>query len=392
VRVAISAYACDPGSGSERGAGWAWASGAARAGHAVTLFTTPSAADRIRRQIGEDDLDIELRLIPAPHVPRLPGQVSVRARYARWQRRLRDHVLAAHRQRPFHVAHHLTWAADWMPVGIVGLPDLPSVLGPVGGAGHVPLPLWRWLGPRGIRQELLRLCFVEPLRITVGVRAASRASVLVAQNEVVARRFCRRANVIKVEPNIALDLPTVGVEGLGTGAPKAVFVGNLIPLKGGRLALDALRRASRWKLDFYGDGPELAELEKLVWTYGLHDRVSFRGRRSRVEALSALIESDALLLPSMHDAAGWAVGEALALGTPVVALNVAGTATVLREEGIEGVAPNRQAAESLAAHLNGIPVGTKRTPSTRWDESRIPALLDEWYTLAASGGNSLHGA
>jgi glycosyltransferase involved in cell wall biosynthesis len=91
-----------------------------------------------------------------------------------------------------------------------------------------------------------------------------------------------------------------------------------------------------------------------------------------------MAEADALLLPTMHDSGPWTVAEAVSLGCPVVALDRGGPA--LLTGGATLVAPGpgvaRRVAEALVA-LDGRPAA-----SPRWSAARLPALVDDWYSLA----------
>src|SRR5262249_19636787 len=66
-----------------------------------------------------------------------------------------------------------------------------------------------------------------------------------------------------------------------------------------------------------GDGPERAKLEEFVDRNGLKDRVRLLGHREDVPELLALC--DLFVLPSLHEALGLSVLEAMSAGKPVIA-------------------------------------------------------------------------
>jgi glycosyltransferase involved in cell wall biosynthesis len=168
-----------------------------------------------------------------------------------------------------------------------------------------------------------------------------------------------------------------------TDTRRAVFLGRLVALKGPRLAIAALARpsAAAWSLDLYGEGPEHMSLRRFAARLGVTHRVNFKGHRPRREAMVALSSADALLLPSMHDQAGWAVAEALSLGCPVVCLDRGGPAVLVGPgEGVK-VRVRGAVVEELAAALGQL--SGRIDPVTRWSEERLPARLVEWYRLAA---------
>jgi glycosyltransferase involved in cell wall biosynthesis len=235
---------------------------------------------------------------------------------------------------------------------------------------------------------LVRELATRAARSLFGRFTARRAAVLLAQNHDVARAFAG-ARQVDVEPNTAIrrqDLPVCRQSHpeRPAGQPRrAVFLGRLVALKGPRLAIAVLARpeAAAWSLDFYGGGRQLASLRRYAERCGVADRVTFKGQRPRTEAMAALCSADALLFPSMHDQAPWAVAEALSLGCPVVCLDRGGPAVLVGPgEGVK-VQVGKTVVDELAralAELDGRVV-----PMGRWTEDRLPDRLIGWYRQAA---------
>jgi glycosyltransferase involved in cell wall biosynthesis len=389
MRVLISAYACEPGRGSEPGAGWAWARAAAER-HEVWLLTRTDFAASIERTLAaEPGLRKHLHLVPldlpAWLVQRRRGEVGDRWYYPMWQVAAWRVASILHRQVHFDVAHHLTFGSDSMPAGVAWLRGLPLVWGPVGGSGGPPWRLWRWLGWRGFLFEVSREVGTRTNRRLFGRPVARRAALVVAQNNDVAHAF-RAARRVVVEPHIAVEgMSTSRVDGRRAGR-RAVFVARLVPWKGARLAVACLARpaAAGWHLDLYGTGPDADNVRRLADRLGVADRVTFKGQHPRTEVLAALDTADALLFPSMHDSAGWAVAEALSRGCPVVCLDRGGPAVLVGPgEGVR-VPVRGDVVGELAHALASLP--GRIPPSDRWAPARIPGLVTSWYEQTAGKG------
>ncbi len=388
LKIVMSAYGCDPSGGSEPGAGWGFAVAAAR--HAsVWVFAHPRWEPAISAVLEKDE-DLAAHLHPVyaalgPTLTRLRRRpADVYWYYFFWQHKLGKLAEDLHREVGFDVAHHVTFANDWMPVGLARLRDVPLIWGPVGAASRMPIwRLRRWLGRRGVAVEVVRLAATEAIRRVYGDPVARRAWLVVAQNESVARRFAFAPNVI-VEPNCALDPVPETTGANGSGHKTALFVGRLIHWKGVRLTLDVLAHplARDWHLTFVGEGPERAELERLAHELGVADRVEFTGHLPRDEVLAGYATADALLFPSFRDAAGWVVAEASSAGCPVVCLPLGGPPTLAHVNGF--VAPvEGDLVENLARQL--VLAGAEGgTPHQRWARDRLPGLVDEWYQAAYS--------
>lgn len=113
-----------------------------------------------------------------------------------------------------------------------------------------------------------------------------------------------------------------------------VVAGRLSSEKGVDLAIRAFeaycRRSLRdTRLCIVGDGPDRAKLVEMRDALGLHDKVVFTGhRRDMVPVYSA---SDVILMPSITESFGLALGEAMACGCVAVASRVGGTSEVLTD-------------------------------------------------------------
>jgi glycosyltransferase involved in cell wall biosynthesis len=304
-----------------------------------------------------------------------------------WQASLARVVTRLHRRAPFDVGHHVTLSTDWVPSGLAFVPDLPLVWGPLGGSERVPAACRPYLGWRGRLTEALRILGTTPVRALLAGPAARRSTLLVAQNADEARSLERYGRPVQVRPNVFLDSSFPSPEGepaAASGRPRrAVFVGRLLAWKGVHLALATMAQegARDWVLDVYGEGPERGRLARAVSAAGLQDRVRLLGRRPRDEVRTALALADALLFPSTREAAGWVVAEAMAVGCPVVCLDVAGPPLIAGTSGV-AVPPGPALPASLALALDKATDLPRRV--VRWDESELPELLTRWYESAAS--------
>lgn len=380
----MSAYACEPGRGSEPGAGWAWACAATR-DHDVWVLTHPTNAASIDAALAQDPRLAE-RLHPV-YLQNARWARPLRRRgptrflyYLIWQlTRCRREARRLHEVVRFDIAHHITYASDWMPAGVSGLPGVPLVWGPVGGSSTTgDARIWAMLGFRAFIVEALRAVVLGAARVLIGRPLARRASIVLGQNADVADALAP-ARVI-VQPNVALGIHRhTSPRPDGAGSRTAVYAGRLIAWKGLRLALRALRRpeASSWRLEIYGDGPQRRQLQQLTHRWGLSTRVRFHGSCPREEVLDALEAADVFVFPSLHDSAGWSVAEAMAVGCPVVCLGSGGPPSLVGPgDGIvvplEGDIVGRIASALEEARM-------LRPRQAQWSARRLPELLNELY-------------
>jgi len=103
-------------------------------------------------------------------------------------------------------------------------------------------------------------------------------------------------------------------------------------------------------LQFVGDGPLRGDVEQLVDSLGLRDRVSFLGEREDVPEL--LAQASCCLLATHYEGCSLAVLEAMAAGLPVVATRVGGMAEIV-SEGATGLLVD-PAPASIARALDAL--------------------------------------
>ena len=367
--------------------GWAMLCAAARQ-HEVVLLTRSGAAEEIRRDLaGEGVASVDVVAIASvPWLSRYEGRLGLgHLEYLIWQ--YRAWQVARHLQRDVDVAHHVTFANDWLPCALHFLDQVPVVWGPVGGSAPVPWRLIRYLSVQGVVRELAREVMTRPVRAMTVRLVRHRRCLVVGVNNHTSDRFAASGIPTVVEPHVAMPPatprePVQALDDEAEGSRRAIFAARLSSWKGPYLALRTLALLpAQWHLDFYGVGTELRGLRRRARRLGLDDRLQFFGHRPMDELRRALEEADVLLFPSMHDASPFTVAEAVRVGCPVVCLDVGGPPLLI--EGTTGRAvPARGDAPTHLA--DAVRVATRYSPSDRWNADRFPDRLTEWYAQAVA--------
>jgi glycosyltransferase involved in cell wall biosynthesis len=136
-------------------------------------------------------------------------------------------------------------------------------------------------------------------------------------------------------------------------APRALFIGRLVPWKGVDFLLRALELVPKLRLDVVGDGPERNRLQTLASALGITDRVKWWGEYPDEDLPRRMADADFLVLPSVtvDEMFGMVLLEAMAAGRPVITTAVPSgvrEVNVPMETGLE--VPIRD-AEALAAAM-----------------------------------------
>lgn len=341
LKVLMSAYACEPGKGSEPGVGWNLAVHMARFHH-VWVLTRANNRPVIETELAKRPIpNLQFCYHDLPSWARFwkRGPRGVQPYYYLWQLTAQRVTKRLHKQVCFDLTHHVTFVKYWMPACVAFL-DLPFIWGPVGGGVSTPMPFWRDLGINGILYETLRTLgrwFGEhdPLvRLT-----ALRASVALATTRETATRLSR-IGAQKVEILLEAALSRDELDRLANmdnppSRPfRFVYIGRLLPLKGQHLGLQAFAQANLPEAEYWivGGGPAKNQLVKLAQKLGVYNKVQFWGQLPRADALQKLGQCHVLVHPSLHESGGWACPEAMAAGKPVICLDIGGPAVQVTDE------------------------------------------------------------
>lgn len=194
-------------------------------------------------------------------------------------------------------------------------------------------------------------------------RGFPRAEKIIAVSEGVkqdlVRHFSIPAQRITVVPNpVNLDrIRRLGAEAVDTeqDSPLIVAVGRLVQLKGFDLLIRAFARlpvSLRARLLIVGEGEQRAVLETLLADLHLADRVTLVG--TQTNPWKYMARADVVALASRSEAFPNVIGEALALGRPVIATNCSPGVAEYLDHGRYGVLVPPENVDALAAGLARI--------------------------------------
>lgn len=388
MKVLVSAYACEPGTGSEPGAGWNWVVAAAQQ-HELCVFTRANNREPIEAALAAESLDsvrfVYLDLPPWARFWKRGGR-GIRLYYTVWQLLLAREARRLCREERFDVVHHLTFANVWLPA-LACLAGPPFVLGPIAGGQRVPLLLYPALGLRGVATELL-LSLRALNRLNPLVRLGwSRSSLILVNNLETMQTLPRRHRAkVRVRPNACAAVDP-GPPATPEEPPVAACVGRLNRFKGVALAIRALVLAPEWQLLVIGNGPDLERLARVAREAGVEDRVRFAGALPQAEVWRRLRGCRALLLPSLKEGASFIAAEAQELGLPVIALDTNGPAALAQMPGasFELVPPGRtnEVVSGFAAALERVREASPPTVRPDFGLDGVARDVDTAYRAVA---------
>ncbi|NND70185.1 MAG: glycosyltransferase [Rhodothermales bacterium] len=341
LKILVTAYACEPGKGSEPGIGWNIVREVCKH-HDLTVITRPNNRPAIEEAVSAEAIDGLSFVYYDP--PRWAtfwkrGTRGLFAFYYWWQIGAYRTAQKLVSNNEYDLVHHVTFGRYWSPSFLYRL-GLPVVWGPVGGGESTPDELMATLPVGGQLYERIRSAVRYLGECDPFVRGMARGSSLVMATTLESQQRIRAlgASNVAILGNAALDISEIdalaGVSLTNGQAPIFASIGRLLHWKGFHLGLQAFAKADIPDAEYWivGSGPAEVHLRQLAAALNIAEKVKFTGKLSRVETMDVMANVDVLVHPSFHDSGGWVCIEAMAAGRPVIALNLGGPSLMVSDE------------------------------------------------------------
>jgi len=336
-KIFVSAYACEPGLGSEIGVGWHWALEMSRR-YEIWILTRESNRRAIEPWIRErpEFACIHFIYFDLPQWAKFwkRGLSGVRTYYVLWQIFSNGIVRRTMKSEGIRLFHHLTYGNALLPVSRYGQRQR-FVWGPIGGAETIPRDFSRHYGIKSRLIEGMRRLAVELMPWNPGFRArCRRASLILCKTEAM------RAAIPQQWRNKAVLFTDVAVDAMpGPGAARSaepivretveyLAVGRLDAWRGFDVMLEAFAAAHcrnpQLRLTLLGRGADGARLHCLIRKLGIADAVSLPGEVSMAEYRRCLEACDVVVNSSLREGAVTVSFDSMAAGKPLLCVDTGG--------------------------------------------------------------------
>lgn len=327
LKVLLSAYACEPGKGSEPEVGWQTALSMAEMCD-VTVLTRRNNRQEIEKRLTAHHgriLNFIYFDLPRPVLWMKKRFRCTSLYYLIWQLMVSRYMKG--KLDDFDLIHHVTFNGIQFPGSWAGC-GLPVLLGPLGGGMVYPPAMLKGAGIRGLPEKFRAHIVQRILRMIPYWRKQIRSAALVlAANRETAQLLASvRGEGVEVMLETASDgrtgCPQPRGDSKASGPMKVLWLGNLETRKAPDLALSGFVEAHRQcpdiELWLAGDGPQKRLLQKQVARLGLQSCVRLMGRIPKNDVSGLMDKADVFLFTSMRDTSGNVVIEAMERGLPVI--------------------------------------------------------------------------
>jgi len=178
--------------------------------------------------------------------------------------------------------------------------------------------------------------------------------------------------------------------GLAPGRHALLWVGNMVPVKGLDVLIDACARIDRQGVDYVlylvGGGPMREAIAEQARSAGIGARVCFPGVVPHDRLAHWYRAADVTVLSSWSEGVPNVLLESMSCGTPFVASDVGGVAEIA-DEHLDRLVPAGDAsalAQALVDVLQARPAASRQRMPSSWEDSAA-ALEDIYVRTIATG-------
>lgn len=335
-RMMVSAYACEPGKGSEIGVGWHWVLELSRTFDLWVLTRAnnrPPIHEWLSAHPGYKHIHFVYFDLPERDLRRKHGIRGVHRYYLKWTRKSDAVIRRVMADNEIPNFLHLTYGNALWPVSGAG-EAANFIWGPIGGLETVPREYSRRYALRSRVAETVRRMAARIMPLTPAFRRRCAAARLIICKTDITRgklpEAARKRAVVMTD--VAADPEPwcryVGAKQSDSQSVHAIMVGKMDAWRGFDIAIEAVARArqagAEVTLSIIGGGTEKARLRKLAERIGVADYVTFHGQITMEEYRQEMHRADVVLNPSLREGAVTVAFDAVAAGKPLIAIDTAG--------------------------------------------------------------------
>jgi glycosyltransferase involved in cell wall biosynthesis len=344
MKILISAYASEPGCGSEYGVGWMVPTKMARKypEHDIYVLTRSRCKEKIEsalKDIGLKNLHFLFYDIPRYlfYKNEMKSNWGEQLNYLWWQLLVKKYVKKINNTYHFDVFHHLTFNQYRTPSPGFFL-NISFVMGPIGGAELINDVFLQDLEQHTLKKENIRKSGKD-LRVFGwwAKRKKNKKVILCSSKENLTRLEPYKGNAeMRMMPAIAFD--PIDFDGIGKGREDGtkddvfhmIYAGKAFDWKGLHIFLKAAALAyaddEKYKITLVGIRFEEEQKRVNGWIseLKLKNHVELVPFIQRSDLLKMLSLCDLSVYPAFRDSGSMSVLEASALGCPSICFNAGG--------------------------------------------------------------------
>ncbi len=333
-KIFVSAYACEPGLGSEIGVGWHWVLEMSRY-FELWVLTRESNRPTIEPWIAlhPEYSGIHFLYFDLPKWARFwkKGLRGVRTYYNIWQYCTNSIVKRTMRENDIKIFHHLTYGNVLWKVSSYGQKQF-FVWGPVGGLETIPAEYSLHYTGKARLIEWVRRVAIKLLPLNFGFKKRCRNADLILCKTEITRNLIPESQRHKsvLFTDVAVEDVAKAFEEKTTCNDKIEYitVGRLDAWRGFDLVIESFacvaRNNPRMHLTIVGKGSDKERLLALAKECGVDEQITFTGKVEMSEYYRLLTAADVVINASLKEGAVTVSFDTMAMGKPLICMDTTG--------------------------------------------------------------------
>lgn len=333
-KIFVSAYACEPGLGSEIGVGWHWVLEMSKH-FELWVLTRESNRGTIEPWIAAhpEFASIHFLYFDLPKWARFwkKGMRGVRTYYNIWQYCTNSIVKRTMQENGIKVFHHLTYGNALWKVSSYGQKQF-FVWGPIGGLETIPAEYSRHYAHKNRLIEWIRRMTIKALPLNRGFRERCRKADIILSKTEITRDLLpakyRDKSVLFTDVAVERIEHAATVQNRDNGRIEFMTVGRLDAWRGFDLVIESFARVAkddrRIHLTIVGKGSDKSRLTLLAERLGLQEQITFTGNVPMKEYYRLLSGADVVVNASLKEGAVTVSFDTMAMGKPLICIDTTG--------------------------------------------------------------------
>ena len=334
MKILLSAYACQPDCGSERGVGWNWAWHLAQMGHEIWVLTNSNGKEKIEQILALNSMpNLHFIYVDATkwikhHIKNLVRFFGNQIDYLNWQQQAYKIARQLDREHQFDLVHHVTLSSITGGTHLWQL-NKPFVFGPVGGGQIAPPRFKKYFCGQWTKEALRSSINQHLISFNLNTRKTLSQADLVLVTNQETFDLAEREGAHRIKFFLDTGLPQDYFAQKfpirkNSSELRLLWVGRLLPRKGLPLVLEALTKVNPdipFKMTIVGAGPLSNCVSNWIKEFSLDERIEYLGFVPWHELRDEYLKSEVFFFTSLRDSFGSQFLEAMAYGLPIITLN-----------------------------------------------------------------------
>ena len=334
LKIFVSAYACEPGLGSEIGVGWHWVLEMSKH-FELWVLTRESNRGTIEPWIAAhpEFSGIHFLYFDLPKWARFwkKGMRGVRTYYNIWQACTNRIVKRTMRENDIKVFHHLTYGNVLWKVSSYGQKQF-FIWGPVGGLETIPAEYSNHYARKSRLIEWVRRMAIKTLPLNFGFKKRCKnVDLMLCKTEItrdlVPTKY-RNKTVLFTDVAVERQNTATVTKDKANETVEFITVGRLDAWRGFDLVIESFARLAKEKsnvhLTIVGKGADKERLQQLAKALNVSEKITFAGKVSMEEYYRLLAAADVVVNASLKEGAVTVSFDTMAMGKPLICLDTTG--------------------------------------------------------------------